>query len=129
VHLRNLPVSIRQQSQRKLVLLREPLVRFDRVRRYPNDLGTRRLILRPMVTHRAKLRRANRRVVAWIKQQHDRASFVITQRPLVAVTVRESELRSGFSYFHMVLRKFPAESSGRAIYFLLSPNIQKTAVI
>lgn len=67
VKRRDLSVSIGEQPERQLVLLGKALVRFDRIGRDADDLRPSRLILRPMVANRAKLRRANGRVVARIK--------------------------------------------------------------
>lgn len=87
VKRRDFAVGIGKQPERQLVLLGKALVRFDRIGRDADDLGTGRLILRPMVADRAKLRRANGRVIAGIEQQDDHPPAMLAQRPVIAIAV------------------------------------------
>src|ERR1043165_6489158 len=91
------------------------VVRLRRVRRDAYDLSTSRLIFGPMVTHRAKLLRAHRRVITGIKKQHDRSAAMIAERPVASVAVSQCEVRSKLSGFHR--RALPIVSTSALFCF------------
>lgn len=87
VKRRDLPVSVGEKAERQLILFSKALVRGDRIGRDADNLGPRRLILRPMVADRAKLRRADRRIIRRIKYQHNNPPAMIAKSPIIPIAV------------------------------------------
>lgn len=86
-------VGVCEQRKRKIVFGRKPFVRILCVGRDADYSSARLRVVALVVSHRAHLFSADRRIVARIKEQHDSLASVLGESPVITFAVRKSEVR------------------------------------